>query len=416
MYEAKTITVSQYLDDPFLKYPRFQRKRSWAQDKTFNLALTLYRGYPPGLVVVRRDTDETGRPVHFLLDGRQRREAFGDMRDPEQLWIWAKAVLKFKNSDSENEIYSKFLVHLERFFGVEDWETDAESGAFPEADAEDNLEAGPEEPLEVTTEEGGSPPSAVSGGAHELNADSRVAVERSVGPLGGLKQLLELLLLVHPVKVTSSGVRRSKLADYWDFSAQLTGLSYMKLDAHSRRAHVSSPRLVTWIKNRREVAQAERAQWPPQTSDDLANHMLEQGNLIGGDDTQRAASERSFREALSLRWDRISATLRLIDDMHDRMARCDMGYIEITECSPNDEKKIFEIINTAGTRLTAAEILSAKWSWNVEVTDPVEEIFTQARKLFESMQIDFDGTVRRWDVAATLVQRLEADLVLGDLS
>ncbi len=49
--------------------------------------------------------------------------------------------------------------------------------------------------------------------------------------------------------------------------------------------------------------------------------------------------------------------------------------------------KIFEIINSAGTQLTSAEILSAKATWNLPVEHPHQTIVEGKNLLYNSLEI-----------------------------
>src|SRR5687768_13020883 len=80
MYELRPESVKTFVEDTSIRLPRFQRKPTWGPRKSFNLALSLFRGYPLGLVVIKRDSD-AGRIRKFLLDGRQRRDALIGMRE-----------------------------------------------------------------------------------------------------------------------------------------------------------------------------------------------------------------------------------------------------------------------------------------------------------------------------------------------
>ncbi len=76
------------------------------------------------------------------------------------------------------------------------------------------------------------------------------------------------------------------------------------------------------------------------------------------------------------------------------------------------QKKKFEIINTAGTPLTAAEILSAKPSWNKRIENPDPEIIRNKDELYKEIGISTEGVVK-WDIAATFLDRLKLKFIIG---
>jgi hypothetical protein len=82
-----------------------------------------------------------------------------------------------------------------------------------------------------------------------------------------------------------------------------------------------------------------------------------------------------------------------------------------------DAKKIFEIINTGGVQLTAAEILSAKPSWNKQIDNPHPAVKTLVRNLYLKMNITpIPSNIVKWDIAATLLDRIQQNFILSDLS
>ena len=62
-------TTSYFLNNK-IDLPRFQRKATWDERDNFKLCISVFKGYPIGVIIV----NETGTKK-FLLDGRQRRNA-----------------------------------------------------------------------------------------------------------------------------------------------------------------------------------------------------------------------------------------------------------------------------------------------------------------------------------------------------
>lgn len=144
-YELRPETIKTFVNDTTIELPRFQRQLTWEDRKNFNLCLSLYKQFPLGVVVLKMDEKPKG-PAElrkFLLDGRQRREAFKQMRNPENIYRWAKTSLKLKQSDTEEDIRSKFRGGIERFFGEDEIELAALSTAAKAHD--ESIEASSEE-------------------------------------------------------------------------------------------------------------------------------------------------------------------------------------------------------------------------------------------------------------------------------
>jgi len=160
---------------------------------------------------------------------------------------------------------------------------------------------------------------------------------------------------------------------------------------------------MAWIESKKKFAEIEGKDFPP-TLDDFI------GWLTTG--TTLKVQEARLEDSVERKWPAIQRMLSMLDSLDKRMQEAKIGYLEIRECTTNDEKKIFEIINTAGTRLTAAEILSARPSWNKIVETPDLEIVRAKNSLYESIGVTASETVR-WDVAATLLDRIEVPSILG---
>ncbi|MDT8718070.1 DUF262 domain-containing protein [Clostridium sp. 19966] len=56
-----------------MKLPRFQRKQTWKPTDNFKLCISVFKGYPIGVVII----NSCNKPdrIDWLLDGRQRRHA-----------------------------------------------------------------------------------------------------------------------------------------------------------------------------------------------------------------------------------------------------------------------------------------------------------------------------------------------------
>jgi hypothetical protein len=90
-YRIESVPIASFIDETSLQLPAFQRKSTWKERQRFNLAIAVYRQYPPGYVVVKETKAGT-----ILLDGRQRWETFIGLRDPHLLWEWARRAIPLR--------------------------------------------------------------------------------------------------------------------------------------------------------------------------------------------------------------------------------------------------------------------------------------------------------------------------------
>ena len=97
------------------------------------------------------------------------------------------------------------------------------------------------------------------------------------------------------------------------------------------------------------------------------------------------------------------------------MSASQIGLIEVSNISPADSQKIFNIINSEGVKLTAAEILSAKPHWNRKIKAPTEETEKVVKELYGKMDLSLTDIVR-WDLPATLLSHFGENIVFKKLS
>jgi len=118
---------------------------------------------------------------------------------------------------------------------------------------------------------------------------------------------------------------------------------------------------------------------------------------------------------INARWDQLNRAMRLARSLDSRVQNGRLGVLEIRNTSHSAERKIFEIINAAGTPLTAVEILSARHAWNRSV-EPVSDLLSaNVQGLYSTMGLPSPSDVVRWDVAATVMDRLPIPFVFGAL-
>ena len=80
-------TTSYFINNK-IDLPRFQRKATWKDNDNFKLCISVFKGYPIGVVIV----NEMGKQgKKYLLDGRQRRNALTTMySNPVAVYSWAR--------------------------------------------------------------------------------------------------------------------------------------------------------------------------------------------------------------------------------------------------------------------------------------------------------------------------------------
>jgi hypothetical protein len=368
------LQISKLIEATDLVLPRFQRKSTWGAKKDFLLALSFFKGLPLGTIVIKDSDASTPGSPRYLLDGRQRWEALKGIRDPETVYGWAKTAIGIRAKWSEQQLTEGYLTAIDNYFGSDpSEEIDA---LVPEVEAEDDEASAT---AELSETYGGT----------------------SSSPTGdpGLDELLEILLLAHPVTSKDSRLGRS-----FGFHDLVQALPYIdSLDSGAKR--VNPIKLREWITFRRKISGVE--------GDVGIDDFLQW--LTNGQPLE-AATDAALRARIGHEWGTISAAIRLNGQVESRLEQTVIAALVLNATTASEDAKIFEIINTGGTKLTAAEVLSATHQWRVTIPEPNSRLLGDAADLYDAMGVEpADGAVR-WDVPATILSRLDSPAVLGRLT
>lgn len=91
-YHINELKVTDFISDSTIKLPRFQRRKAWNEKQYFELLVSMFKGYPMG-VVIYNQMKVRNQDVNYLLDGRQRRTALKTLiENPLELYL---AAIKF---------------------------------------------------------------------------------------------------------------------------------------------------------------------------------------------------------------------------------------------------------------------------------------------------------------------------------
>lgn len=146
-----------------------------------------------------------------------------------------------------------------------------------------------------------------------------------------------------------------------------------------------------------------------ETSEYFAEYLISRGSLKDGITKDRV------KNIVQKKWAEILVRFGIFEKMDSIMSNCKIGIIEVQGFKPADSQKIFYIINSEGVKLTAAEILSAKSYWNKKIQNPSAEMVSATNTLYTAMGIRVED-VYRWDIPATLLERLGDNVVFQKLS
>ncbi len=371
MYEIRPESIKTFVEDSGIKLPRFQRKQTWDDIKNFKLMISLFKEYPLGVCILNIERTN-GKTIRWLLDGRQRRSAL--MRfytDPEAIYVWAKKFLGLKSRDQLYEVKEKFWNKINEYLeeDLDDYKNKEKVKSNKDARDEENYEMVSQSNKDLSEE----------GEYEELTEHS-----------SGLNLLLEIILLIHNKTPSYSGFTRP-----FDFTSIIPNLPYLEVE--NGKSHLNSRKTRSFINEFKNYCNDESREISKEA---FFDYIVMRFNLDEED-------KKEFKKILNKYWKDISKRIELVDKIDSIYMNSKIGLIEVKNLSSTDAQKIFNIINSEGTRLTAVEILSAKPGWNIKISIPSPELVEKTKELYKTIGIVPQGFVR-WDAAATFIERVDS--------
>lgn len=364
MYEIRPESIKTFITDRNVKLPRFQRKLSWDEKKYFQLCISLFKEYPIGVCILSVDEGK-GRNVRWLLDGRQRKNTLSMIYDdPENIYNWAKKFIGFNNGDQPSQIEEKFRAKINEYIEAEPDETDEEADVSESDNTirEDNDE---DDMFDVNTY--------------------------------GLDFLLDIIKIIHNKNKGNTGFTKP-----FDFTKYVKKLPYVETDSNGVK--LSSKKLKTFIDEYRKYCDDEGMEFDQKKS--FQCFLSTRADIV---------EEKKVNAVIHDKWEAILERILIVEKIDAILTKSKIGIIEVKNLTPSDSQKIFNIINSAGEPLTAAEILSAKPHWNIRIDNPSQSAVDAVKELYKKM-----GTIQtdvvRWDLPATFLKRIGKNFILKEFT
>jgi len=364
MYEIRPESVKTFITDRNIRLPRFQRKQTWNEKKNFELCISLFKDYPLGVTIVNVE-NRNGISIRWLLDGRQRRNALVKMyEDPENIYWWARKYIKFNNNSQPDEIREKFWEKINEYI-----EYDEDEDTLDQSD-------------ELDTELDNDDTTSI-----ENNLDATVEDTQA----NGLDFLLDIILMIHNKRANRTGFSKP-----FDLTRFVQRLPYVEVRDGAQV--LSSKRLKTFIDQYR----SETDETSPETFYSFVDSRM---SIKDAD---------NLRKYIIKEWDHIYYRIYMIERLDSILTNSKIGIIEVKDILFADSQKIFNIINTKGEKLTAVEVLSAKPSWNtaIDIDEASDEMKNSVTSFYQIMGISTGNNIVKWDLPATLVNRIGANFIL----
>lgn len=350
-FSIEPMPLVPFLKERRIKLPRFQRKATWSDNQKFQLCISVFKGYPVGVVIYN-----CSNGTQWLLDGRQRRNALKTAwEDPVNIYRYAQSFLKFKTNTHPDDITDIFWKAVNSFLQKDKSTEENSSPQTTDAEEEDVL------------------------------VDIDPAEQK-----GNLTILLKLILMVHSIrKETSAWEKR------FDFSKFISCLPYIqkgKIDSKKLKSF-----LLEWDED-----------YPDLDAEHFSEYMIQQYRLEDG------VSASEFKTHIEHIFDSLKSDKDTVRHAESIFEEARIGVISLKNVSPLDAQNIFSLVNSGGTQLKAEELLSAKQFWNVPVPEQLLnlEVRTLVQNLYKDLNIPGEDTINssavvRWDICATLLDRID---------
>lgn len=363
MYEIRPESIKTFIEDSTIKLPRFQRKRTWDERKNFQLCISIFKEYPIGVTILNLEKNGS-ESTRWLLDGRQRRTALIELyKDPEKIYYWAKKFIGFKQNDTLSTLEKQFWEKIEIYL---------ENNDIDEIDDTNNLE-------EVYEEE-------------ELNQENNLfETNTSLDNKSGLELLLYILKLIHNKKTRTTG-----FTEPFDFINIIKNLPYLTII--NEKVKLSSQKLKSFINEYKNYCLNDYISYY-----EKENFLQFMNYRFSLDEKQIVDLEYTIDNS----WHHIHERISMLEKIDNLFIESKIALIEVSNLNSIDSQKIFNIINSEGTKLTAVEILSAKPMWNIPIINPNELQLDKVKSLYKRIDIQQNDIVK-WDLAATFISRLNS--------
>lgn len=343
--------LASYFTDTKIDLPRFQRKATWDDKDNFMLSISVFKGYPIGVIIVNETSNK-----RYLLDGRQRRNAILKMyNNPVEVYKWAKKFIGFKDQQSEEEVKARFFEKISEYL---------------QSEFNKSTEDVPNDSDCVEIE------GSIEGKTFDKDTQNE-----------NMRALLGLILLVHnKFKNTNKfeGIYR------FDKIIPIEDLDYSIL---KNGEYIIDPvKVKKFIKERINNDEVSR--------ETFVSHLQKRYRL------NRDALDK-MDMYMDSHWEYFEKCFEVIRKTDEIIINARIGLIRLIDASPLDAQNIFSLVNGGGAPLTAEELLSARPFWNVDVSNPSDEIKEAAKELYMFLGINVPNNIVRWDICATLLSRVD---------
>jgi hypothetical protein len=355
-YSISETNATTFVENKIIKFPRFQRKQTWTAVDNFKLTISVFKGYPIGVVIVNSSGGQD-----WLLDGRQRRNALKIIKEnPVELYKWSKEFAKFSYTDDDEELRNLFWSSIDNYL---------QNDFMNKQIDEEKTNSTPDSATQSTSD-----------------TESTFEYQKQYQ---SLTLLLDLIVLMHPLKANQTRFERFfKLGEIIPLS-ELDYVSPEKGEYIINPIKIKKMILQIYEENNQIVDVnvlleffVRRYRLNPKVKQQLQEYFVKESQYIG-------------------------KLFSIFPNFDNVVSNSTIGMIKLVNASILDAQNIFSLVNDGGTKLTAEELLSARPYWNQEIVNPSSSLFEITKKMYSFLKIDAPQNVCRWDLCATFLNRID---------
>ncbi|MBR3362047.1 MAG: DUF262 domain-containing protein [Lachnospiraceae bacterium] len=403
MFQIEPKTLRDYVTDESIKMPRFQRSEVWKEKQKFDLMLSICKQYPIGSVILCCEVNENnGITEKWLIDGRQRYSTIQQiLLSPDLLWNWAKKALKISDKTSEEEICERFIDYLEVYTNYDKTEHEDDPEVIREID-ESSVLSDVDEEAEVDESDDME--------AEDSDQTNNEYDTENKGLSITTKRLLDLLLFC----------KRNKRAKNYGLTQVFNFEKYIKKDAKFSRNFImagdtsnrlSGHKTRVFVNLYKDNCKSQKIDY--RDKENFLNYIDDEYEF------KNAKTRDKYKNTILCNWETLQLeAIGFYEWAEGLLSNSYIGVISVSNASAADEQKIFSLINSNGTPLNAAQILSAKPAWNEPIynldqsrRDSIKQVY----KYLHNDDVDLEKCVK-WDLPACLFNEVNNGDILFPFS
>ncbi len=332
----------------------------------------------------------------WLIDGRQRYSTIKKiLESPDSLWIWAKKALKVKDTTTDDDIFDKYNTYLDVYTNYDKTEHEDDPESAREIDDSADVE-----------EESDNNEERVNG--NNLQKDNDI---KSNSLNDNTRHLLDLLLFCKRYK-KANNYGLTQVFDFGNYIKRGDRFSRNFIVVGDTNNKLSGEKIRNFLNSYKADCRSQNKDY--KQKENFLNFIDD-----GYEFKDEKMKEKYANSVLGYWEEHQLKAIEFFEWAEALLSNSYIGVISVSNASAADEQKIFSLVNSNGTPLNAAQILSAKPAWNEPIynlgTSRQNSIRFVYKEHLNNDDVDLDNCVK-WDLPACLFMEIKNGDILFPFS